>query len=675
MSWLAKLYETYEAGELLDLPEDERLMPISHTLQNAHINIVIDGQGCFKRATVLEKTQVVLPATEGSASRSSNEAPHPLADKIQYVAKDYPDYGGKKVSYFNSYEKQLAEWCNSSCAHKKAVAVHLYISKGQVVKDLTEAGIFFLDDNGTLLRYWPHKEDKEHPVPLIFKVLPALPKEKRIQSDKAEVEPGDALLCWTVESTGELDSTTWDDNSLHQSWIEYYALRDAKPGICYITGIEKPLSVNHPAKLRHTGDKAKLLSANDSAGFTFRGRFTDSLQAVGVSFEVSQKAHNALRWLISRQGQKNGDQVFVAWAVSGKPIPSPLEDSWTLMKDFSEPLLIADDEEEIQQPMIDHGRDLGQSFAQQFNKYLAGYKGQFELNDQIVVMGLDSATPGRMGIAYYRELLGSEFFQRLEEWHAQFSWFQRHSVAVPSNKAGKKPAQKTAWPISAPVPRNIADAAYGDILKSNSTLRKNIMERIVPCIVDGRPFPQDILRLAIKRASNRNSCEHWEWERNLGITCALYRGFYRRHPNPSKRRNYSMNLDESCNSRDYLYGRLLAVAERIEEVALRVGGENRSTNAARLMQRFADRPFSTWRTIRLSLQPYMQRLQGSRGGFLTNRKKELDVVTSSFENEEFTLDKPLTGEFLLGYHCQRMCYRNTEIEKADETTILTEESN
>lgn len=134
-----------------------------------------------------------------------------------------------------------------------------------------------------------------------------------------------------------------------------------------------------------------------------------------------------------------------------------------------------------------------------------------------------------------------------------------------------------------------------------------------------------------------------------------------------------MNLDENRNSRDYLYGRLLAIAERLEEIALWIGGENRSTNAARLMQRFADRPFSTWRTIELSLQPYMQRLQGSRAGFLMNRKKELDTVISSFENEEFTSDKPLTGEFLLGYHCQRMFYRNTELEIAEKNATQQEE--
>ena len=117
----------------------------------------------------------------------------------------------------------------------------------------------------------------------------------------------------------------------------------------------------------------------------------------------------------------------------------------------------------------------------------------------------------------------------------------------------------------------------------------------------------------------------------------------------------------------------MAIADHIEEMALWINGENRPTNAARLMQRFADRPFSTWRTIELSLQPYMHRLQGSRGGFLSNRKKELDAVASSFQKEDFTLDKPLTGEFLLGYHCQRMLYRNST-KNNDDTTTKPEES-
>ena len=121
-----------------------------------------------------------------------------------------------------------------------------------------------------------------------------------------------------------------------------------------------------------------------------------------------------------------------------------------------------------------------------------------------------------------------------------------------------------------------------------------------------------------------------------------------------------MALEEDRKSRDYLYGRLLAIAARIEEVALNVGGENRPTTAARLMQRFADRPFSTWRNIELGLQPYIQRLQGTRAGFLANRQKELDAVYAAFLPNDFTSEKSLSGEFLLGYHCQKQYWRNTK---------------
>ncbi len=666
MSWLAKLYETYEVGVDLDLPESQKLMPTSHTLQNAHINIVVDGNGNFKRAAVLQKTQIVLPATESSAGRSSNEAPHPLADKIQYIAKDYSAYGGKKKAYFASYEKQLSAWCHSDCVHEKAVAVYNYINKGRVVEDLVSANILHVDKSNKLLASWPFENDENNPTPPIFKTLPVLPKEKRINKDKPEVEQGDALVCWTVEKEGELESSTWNDARLQQSWIDYDAMAAGDPDFCYVSGKEKPLAVNHPAKLRHTGDKAKLVSANDASGFTFRGRFTDEkgTQAVGVSFEVTQKAHNALRWLISRQERhRNGDQVYVAWAISGQSIPSPLEDAWALL---GKPVTLYSEVQDDQASVVDHSIDLGESFSHKFTKYIAGYHSKFEVNDQIVVMGLDSATPGRMGIIYYRELLASEFLQRLESWHTQFAWPQRHAIEIPNKKSGKKPVSKTIWPVSSPAPRSIAEAAYGDILKSNDTLKKSLVERILPCIVDGRPFPEDILRVAVRRASNRHSCELWEWERNLGVACALFKGFYNRHPDQKQRREYAMALEENNTSRDYLYGRLLAIAERIEEIALAVGGEKRPTTAARMMQRFADRPFSTWRNIELGLQPYMQRLQSSRAPFLTNRRKELDAVSCSFLPGDFVRDTPLSGEFLLGYHCQRMVFRNTQTDPAQE---------
>ena len=115
-----------------------------------------------------------------------------------------------------------------------------------------------------------------------------------------------------------------------------------------------------------------------------------------------------------------------------------------------------------------------------------------------------------------------------------------------------------------------------------------------------------------------------------------------------------MALDESRKSRDYLFGRLLAVAEYIERTALACAKEKpRPTNAERLMQRFADHPFATWRQLEPQLQPYIQRLKSSTSvALLTRAQKAWKEIYEKFVPEEFTSTDKLSGEFLLGYHCQ-----------------------
>ncbi len=130
-----------------------------------------------------------------------------------------------------------------------------------------------------------------------------------------------------------------------------------------------------------------------------------------------------------------------------------------------------------------------------------------------------------------------------------------------------------------------------------------------------------------------------------------------------------MGLEPERRSRDYLYGRLLAIAEHTEERALYIGGEKRDTNAAKLMQRFADHPFSTWRIIEGGLTPYKTRLQSKRPAFLHHMKKLLDAVHALFLDEEFQSDKKLSGEYLLGYHCQRL-----ELQKKFEVVASDGES-
>ena len=129
-----------------------------------------------------------------------------------------------------------------------------------------------------------------------------------------------------------------------------------------------------------------------------------------------------------------------------------------------------------------------------------------------------------------------------------------------------------------------------------------------------------------------------------------------------------MALQEDYTSRDYLYGRLLATAENLEGYALYVAGETRTTTAQRYMQQFANRPFSTWRNIELALDPYIKRLNNNRPEFLRSREKLLNDIMSKFEIQDFNNDSALSGEFLLGYHSQKMAFELARQANQDKNT-------
>ena len=649
MSWMQKLYRTYESILEQGVTDDaEPLTPVGHTIQNAHIVIVIDGQGNFQTARVMPpKTAILLPVTESSESRSGTKPPpHPLADKIQYVARDYIDYGGSKSAFFEEYFTQLKQWCDSEFCHPKVVAILNYVAKGNVIADLVKAGVLMLDSDGKVLNKWEAEGD----APLIFSVLP---------KTKGEIEFGAALVCWQVEISGDVQSRTWEDLSVRQSWIDYVSEGDSEKGFCFIQGKEAIVSTLHPAKLRHTGDKAKLISSNDKSGYTFRGRFATAEEAASVSADVSAKAHSALRWLISRQGIRNGDQVTVAWAISGKPVPSPMKDisaalDWADMGNWDISAVENPDEIAAQrlsknsEASPDWSVNIGQAAARIIKKKLHGYQAELKEHEQISLIMLDSATPGRMALTYYQEFLPADYFANLDAWIDDFSWYQRYSIEVPN---GKKTDKRTQWRFVPPSPYSIAEAVYGKSL--SDTFKKQLYARLLPVIAGGTsvPIPEDLVQKSFQAACNPNGCENWEWQRNIGVACALYKGWRARHHDLSQRRTYPMSLDTQNRSRDYLYGRLLAVAENTESYALYLAGEKRATTAERYMQRFAEHPFATWRNIELALKSYQERL---RNNGKDTGAQAIGEIMELFATDDFTSDDKLSGEFLLGYHCQKM---------------------
>ncbi len=159
MSWLSRLYHTYEqVKDNADAQLHYALMPYYHVKQNVQIIVTINDKGDFVSARLARdgngklKSQVTtIPATNDSATRTSSPVAHPLADKLQYLAKDFFIKSKNKKDVFDLFEKTLTDWCQSPFSHPKAQAVLRYTQKGTLTQDLINASIILADETGNIL--------------------------------------------------------------------------------------------------------------------------------------------------------------------------------------------------------------------------------------------------------------------------------------------------------------------------------------------------------------------------------------------------------------------------------------------------------------------------------------------------------------------------------------------
>lgn len=627
MTWISSLYETFENNSKLvgkfeenRYGEEYTLIPISHTTQTAHIELTVTENGEFHSAKILDRDErsTVIPVTEKSVSRSgsvANQRPHPLHDQIKFVAGDFVKYAGKirNKEPFQYYIDFLEKWVKSSYATEKLKSIYKYISKKQIIEDLVRENILVLDHEGNLFDRWTRKHTK------IFEERPPI----------FSVQQGgqfNAFVRFNVYSNTKVLTNVWQDKEMYSSFINFYnSILDDKD-YCYVTGNKSLVTSMHASRIRKAGDKAKLISANDKSGFTFRGRFRESHEAASISYEVSHKAHNALKWLIQRQGTMVDNRVFLIWSNEQVDTLDLLADSLSLQATMF-------GEEKLKQNITYTAKDI----AREFSKGLYGYQHDLDSNEKIIILLLDSATTGRMAILYYRKLNAHEYFDRLKEWHTTCFWLHRYHFDKDGNRLEF---------TGAPSMRDIAFAAYGD--RADNRLVKGLLERMIPCVLDGRRIPQDIIRSAFNRSIYPLAMEKelWKWEKTLSITCALI----------NKEEGLDVGLDEKITDRNYLFGRMLAVADVLERRAL--GTVDRPTNALRYMNSFAKHPERTWKTIQENLQPYQQKL-GNQGIYFSSL---LDEVASKIHYNDFN-NKPLSGKFLLGFYSQRHALYQKRTEK------------
>lgn len=592
MGLMQSAYETYEAmaGRWAGVYDDpnEVLAPVSHLVTRAGIEITIDLNGRFIRAVAVDKNapKVAIPVTEKSAGRAGKDPyPHLLCDKIKYLS-------GVDTNKLQKYIDQLSEWSNFS-NHPTLKAVLAYVKGGTLINDLMRADLLQYDNKGS-------------------------------------IKNEDDVVIWRVEGSPTPDC--WKDRQLFDAYIRFYNTQHAgdKAEICMLSGqIARP-AIQHPKGVVALNGNAKLISANDSTWFTYRGRFAEATQALTISYEASQKAHAALRWLVTNQGVSYGGRTFICWNPQGREVPQIAAAFFRRAEPTKEP----------------------SDYLNALQQTLRGWQTKLPMTAGVVIAAFDAATTGRLALTYYNELLASDLLDRLLAWDATCCWWNGQ------------------YGIQSPALYNIASMAFGTRrdekrIECDDKVLKQHIQRLIACRVDCLAMPQDIVRALVVKCENLGLYDNGLREKLLSTTCAVIRKY---HNDLNEKEEWELALEPDKMDCSYQYGRLLAILEKAEQDTYE-SGEQRLPNAIRMQPMFVRQPQRTFSIVMEQIKKaYYPRLKPSIRTFYEKLIGEiLDTISECPQDMH---GAGLSDSYLMGYYLQKKeLYtkkQNKDIEEAAE---------
>lgn len=595
MGLMKQAYDTYCAmekqyagvyGEMR-----EPLVPVSHQIANADLEITLDSEGNLLDARAVEKGEAatIIPVTELSSGRTGDTScAHPLCDQIRFFSPLYP-------AKYDAYLTQLHRWEQSPYTHPKLSAIARYVEKGKILEDMARLGLIALDEKG-------------------------LPVKEKL------------LVRWRVESGkgGEI-SACWQDQSLFRAFIDYYASTKKEDAVfCMVSGKLAPPANQHPKKIINICANAKLVSANDTSGFTYRGRFKSDAEAMTMSYEASQKSHNALHWLAATQGVAIGGRTFLCWNPQGVEIPKA--QAAFLRRGTPKQVKYSD-------------------YRKALAETLRGWKETIPADAGAVIAAFDAATSGRLALTYYSELPASDFLERLHNWDAICCW------------------EHDPFGVQAPSLFQIANCAFGTVrtsdnqtkLETDERILRQQVQRLLSCRVDKGKMPADIARAATAKASNLQIMDTQLRETVLSTACAVLRKYYY----DWYREEWNMSLEPEKKDISYQYGRLLAVFEKIERDTFDKD-EQREPNAIRMQSVFAKRPRYAsrvlWEQLKKAYYPHLK--PGCRVKYERLIEEIIERISDLPQAER---EEALKDTYLFGYYLQKKAlYTSDKTENSQE---------
>ena len=665
MSLWSSLLETYDqvqsiAGvipldELHKQDVDKAFLPLYHTSLKTNLCVTLNADGTLVGIERdLKEVTIIVPCTERSMSRSGKQPqPHPLCDQVQYMDDVY---GSSRVK---QYLTQLASW---KADNIKLNAIYNYLQEHSVVHDAGTFGIHL---------YSPEDIQSENTIDAESvddrRTMDDKEVSKRIDKDRK------IGVRFSVEVPGDRTPHVWQDRTIRDLWISHEQGSGRKIGVDLLGKDLYSAADSFPKKIVSAAGNAKLISTNDTTNFTYRGRFVSSSETLQIDKSTSQKIHSTLSWLVRTNGTATLGQVIVIWAISNKPseVLNPFGDSFDVFEQLSDVVPISD-------RLAEANIQVDANYATLFRNLLRGY-GKPEAikqhNRNMVIAVFDAATTGRLSVTFYREMAENEYLENVLQWHVDSAWHLIRFETVTDASEGKK-TQSVAY-IGAPSYRDVIECAFvTDDHSSQSYKRysKDVQRNLVECMFGNRSLPDALLWSAFHRVTRPMSFSSestWHrreatWRRYFEVACSMWKKHFIQEGT-----TVTMELDTSRTDRDYLYGRLLALADDFEsEILYRQGiAGTRPTNAVKLMSNFAAKPFSTWGSLWKQLTPYLKSAKGNP--WFQDR---IDEVMSLFQPGDFESNAALSPLFLLGYSSERRTLRKRFIEKHPDSTKTTEEN-
>ena len=609
MSFMKKLCDVYDAVIGTDGAKGGgALLPVGFVQKNIKYNIILSPAGEFVTAQILpddEQACAVPSSPQAEARTSSKCAPFPLAEQLKYLI------AGNDSKYFDSYVAQLEAWCAAEHAPDCLRVLLNYLKKKTLYADLAAV-------SGLKLKYYKHENDA-----------------------KGNGADAKSFACFSVEYPDSVNRL-WMRPDVRGSWEKQLAsMTGERAELCYVTGLQLPAMENHPK----VQGNAKLISAKDVGfPFQFRGRFVDDRSAATVSGLASSKAHSALRWLMERQGFQKYGMNFVGWYMG-------------------EPALDFGDDEDGERPVPDTFESYINALFRAVQGYEKDWKAESDLDDltdearaaldEVVILGLQAATDGRMSVTYEQEIPGNVFIDHVDRWRAACRWQMPHQEGLDDDRP---PTWREI--CEAVMGVDAVNTARGDFKadKAATKLMRDLQLRLLHCVVGAEALPRNMVEAAFHRAvqpltftDSKGRWNGWSWSKCIAVACAMIReyeidGRGSTAPQPV--------LDVSCTERDYLYGRLLAVAHKLEQDA---SGDGK-TNAVRMMARFVQQPGVVWPQLYMKLIPYFGALAGKaaegKARSAHSYQYLLGQIEGLFRPEDIDSTGALSHSFLLGFSAQ-----------------------